>query len=200
MLSAESLCLIRGDRCLFEHLSFSVDAGELLVVEGANGSGKTSLLKGVAGLFEFTEGDLFWNGENVRKRRQAFCASLAWFSHRNGFKADLSPLENLGFESGLRAASAMPVDAAMQIVGAERLANLPIRVLSAGQQRRIGLARMLLSSAPLWLLDEPFTNLDTHGQDLVRRVLGEHLDTGGLAIVATHHPIDIGSRSRSIRL
>ena len=191
LLSASDLCLIRGDLCLFEGLSFALNPGELLHVEGTNGSGKTSLLRAVAGLLEFDEGSIEWRGSPVRRQPQAFRASMAWFGHRTGLKADLTAVENLRFESGLRAAGAHNIDVALERVRASKFAGLPVRAMSAGQQRRIALARLLLADVPFWLLDEPLTNLDTAGQRLVRGLLESHLDAGGIALVASHQALEL---------
>lgn len=117
-----------------------------------------------------------------------------------GFKADLTPLENLRFESGLRVPGRCTFEEALHSAGAETTADLPMRVLSAGQQRRVGLARMILTTAPIWMLDEPLTNLDTNGQQLVRSLLVGHLEAGGLAIVASHQAINIEVPTRRVRL
>jgi len=199
-LTANRLCLIRGDRCLFKDLAFSLQAGELLVVEGPNGSGKTSLIRGVAGLLDFESGAVEWNGVPVRDCYQAFRAELAWFAHRVGFKGDLTMAENLDFESGLRLCNDHQRAAVIGRLGMASVVNLPFRALSAGQQRRAALARVLLSSASLWMIDEPFTNLDTEGQALVRELIEGHLDAGGLCVVATHQPLEIGACTRRLAL
>ena len=172
-LEAESLCLFRGDRCLFTNLAFALDNGELLVIEGANGSGKTSLLRGIAGILEFEEGIVNWKGREIRRHYQSFRADLTWFSHRVGFKGDLDLMENLAFESGLRSTDESRLADVLDRLGLGGIAGLPFRSLSAGQQRRVALARMLLSTAPLWMMDEPFTNLDKAGQSLVVDLIRE---------------------------
>ena len=199
-LRADGLCLLRGDRCLFKGLDFSLDHGELLVIEGPNGSGKTSLMRAVAGLLEFEEGIVSWKGRPVRENAQLFRASLAWFAHRVGFKGDLTLLENLAFESGLRATATGDTDRVLARLGLATLVSLPFRSLSAGQQRRVALARMLLSVGPLWFMDEPFTNLDKAGQGLVTDLIGEHLGGGGLCVVATHQHLDIAGSTRRVSL
>jgi len=172
----------------------------MLLVEGPNGSGKTSLLKAIAGLIDLESGALEWRGIPTAKEAQTFRASLAWFSHRSGFKAELTPLENLRFESGLRVFNSTDYLQALNAVDVAETAKLPMRVLSAGQQRRVGLARMVLSDAPLWILDEPFTNLDTAGQALVRKLLADHLAADGLAVVASHQDIDIDVNTQRLKL
>jgi heme exporter protein A len=175
LLSGNDLCLFRGDRCLFKHLEFALNQGELLVIEGPNGSGKTSLLRAVAGLLEFETGMVKWDGVTIRDNHQSFRADLVWLSHRVGFKGDLNILENLKFESGLRASDQTRLGEVLERLSLSRLVGLPFRSLSAGQQRRVALARMLLASARLWIMDEPFTNLDKAGQALVTELIGEHI-------------------------
>lgn len=200
LLSGHSLCLIRGDRCLFKDVAFALNPGELLFVAGANGSGKTSLLRAIAGLLDLESGELRWNGQPVQQNRQQFRASMAWFAHRVGFKGDLSATQNLRFEAGLRAFRSSNIADVLQRVGVARGSSLPVRALSAGQQRRVGLARLVLADAPLWMMDEPFTNLDTDGQALVRELISEHLANGGACAVASHQPISIDAPTHRIVL
>lgn len=199
-LSATSLCLIRGDRCLFKDVEFSIHGGQLLVVEGPNGSGKTSLLRGIAGLLDMEAGIVRWNGKPVRGDHQSFRADLAWFAHRVGFKGDLTIAENLAFESGIRPCDNDRRPEVLQRLGLAAIVDLPFRALSAGQQRRAALARVLLSRARLWMMDEPFTNLDKQGRGLVRELIEDHLGSGGLGVVATHQALDIGTGTRRLAL
>ena len=200
LLSASDLCLLRGDRCLFQQLEFALNCGELLVVEGTNGSGKTSLLRGIAGLLEFATGQITWDGENTRDAYQEFRSDLVWLSHRVGFKDELNLIENLRFESALRSSSMEKIDAVIERLGLARLTSLPFRYLSAGQQRRVALARLLLANARLWLMDEPFTNLDKAGQALVAELIAEHLSDGGLCVVASHQAVEIDAPTKRVTL
>ncbi len=200
LLSASELRLYRGERCLFQDLGFALGPGEMLLVEGANGSGKTSLLRAIAGLMSLDAGSVHWRGQSTTQNRQALCADLAWLSHRLGLKYDLTLVENLRFDARLRG-NARDNDAeVLDRLGLKGLEQLPLRALSAGQQRRVALARLQLSTASLWLMDEPFTNLDSEGQALVRHIIENKLKQGGLCVVATHHPIDISAPTRRIRL
>lgn len=199
-LSADGLTLFRGERLLFKGLSFALNPGGMLLLEGQNGSGKTSLMRAIAGLIEFEDGDVMWDGQPVRSNRPAFYGSLVWMQHRVGFKADLTLVENLRFESHLRAQSDEDFDEVLDRVEIARLKRLPLRSLSAGQQRRVALARMLLSRVPLWLMDEPFTNLDRQGRRLVMDVTTEHLDRGGMCIMAAHQDVEIGGNVTKIVL
>lgn len=200
VLSGHELCLLRGDRCLFKSLDFAVEPGELLMVEGPNGSGKTSLLRGVAGLLEFESGHVAWRGVAVPDNYQVFRSEMVWFAHRVGFKSDLNLVENLQFEGVLRATDPSRFEEVLERLGLTRLVALPFRSLSAGQQRRVALARMLLSRATLWMMDEPFTNLDRAGQGLVVELLEEHLRSGGMSVVASHQHLDIDGRTRRITI
>jgi heme exporter protein A len=191
LISGHDLCLFRGDKCLFDSLEFALNPGQLLIVEGSNGSGKTSLLRGIAGLLEFEQGEIHWEGNPLRGHYQAFRADLTWFAHKVGFKDDLNLLENLRFEQSLHSFDEGSVTAVLARLGLDLLTELPLRSLSAGQQRRVALARMLLSKGRVWMMDEPFTNLDSAGRSLVDAVLSEHLANGGSAIVATHQPLEI---------
>lgn len=199
-LSADKLTLIRGERCLFEDLSFALNSGELLLLEGRNGCGKTSLMRAIAGMLSLESGEISWNGEPVLKQRQAFHGALVWLAHRTGLKGDLNMMENLHFEQSLRAQSSRDPEEVYARLGIERLRRLPLRSLSAGQQRRVALARMLLADVPLWLLDEPFTNLDREGRKLVMQLVEEHLSTGGMCVMAAHQDVEIDAPVTKIRL
>lgn len=192
--------MLRGERCLFRDLSFALNAGELLLVQGANGSGKTSLLRAISGLLGFETGDLRWRGVPTARDRQSFHAEIVWLAHRVGFKGDLTLIENLRFETGLRAASLAGLEAVLERLSLSRLTALPLRSLSAGQQRRVALARMLISDARLWLMDEPFANLDAAGQRLVIGLVAEHLAAGGASIVAAHQDVQIDAPTHRILL
>lgn len=192
-LSALDLTLWRGPNCLFEDLSFSIDAGSLLLVRGPNGSGKTTLLRVLCGLTRPETGHVEWRGEPIEKNRQAFGAELAYFGHANGLKADLTVTQNLQFSSHLYGQSGERIPAMLDALNLSICATLEVRYLSAGQKRRTALARVLMSDATLWLLDEPVTNLDAAGRDYVEDRLRAHVHGGGLAIAATHEDIRITS-------
>jgi heme exporter protein A len=200
MLSADDLTLFRGDRCLFKGLGFALNPGELLLLEGRNGSGKTSLLRAIAGLLELETGTVSWNAVPLHKERQLFENSVVWMSHKPGFKGDLTLVENLEYEASLRPQSNVEFGDVLQQLGLNRLKRLPLRALSAGQQRRVALARMLMSSAQLWMMDEPLSNLDSEGRELAKRLLGQHLANEGMAIVAAHQDLDIDAPTHKIRL
>jgi heme exporter protein A len=198
--SGSGLTLFRGDRCLFRNVDFAVESGELLVLEGANGSGKTSLMKAIVGMLELETGVLEWNGTPVGEQRQVFHGSLVWLAHRVGLKADLTLVENLRFEAALRPQASPDMESVLERLGLTRLKPLPLRSLSAGQQRRVALARILLADVPLWLMDEPFTNLDRAGRGLVLRLVTEHLEKGGMCIMAAHQDIEIDAPMKKVVL
>lgn len=191
LLTARDLGLYRGDRRLFRDLGFALERGAALVVGGPNGCGKTSLLRVVAGLLDPDAGEVLWQGRDTRTHGQAFRNELAWYGHRPGLKHDLTLRENLAFEMALRTRGTESLEAVTARLGIQSLLGLPVRALSAGQQRRAALCRLLLGSAPLWVLDEPYTNLDRDGQQLIDELLREHLAAGGLCVVASHRPVTI---------
>ena len=197
-LSAHELTLIRGERCLFTGIEFALDPGQLLLLEGQNGSGKTSLLRAMVGLLELERGEVRWQGKPINAVRPEYFESLVWMGHRVGFKADLNLVENLNYEASLRPRAAMDLNAVLERLSLDRLKKLPMRALSAGQQRRVALARMLLAGAELWLMDEPFTNLDRNGRKLVEDIVSEHLGTGGLCAMAAHQ--DVGIDAPTVRV
>jgi heme exporter protein A len=199
-LSGHGLTVIRGDRCLFEGVDFALKTGELLIVEGPNGSGKTTMLRAIAGLIDTDEGTLRWNDTNVKRIRQSFHGDLVWMAHRPGFKGDLTLMENLRFEAGLRKMDMSAAERHLTRLGVAAVTGIPFRALSAGQQRRVALARLIMAQARLWLMDEPFTNLDTAGQNLVLEALQEHLHEGGMCVMATHRQFELDAPMRRIRL
>ncbi|MCH9694792.1 MAG: cytochrome c biogenesis heme-transporting ATPase CcmA [Gammaproteobacteria bacterium] len=199
-LSGSDLTLIRGERCLFEGLSFALEPGQLLLLEGENGSGKTSLMRAIAMLLSLESGEICWNGEPVLSQRQEYHGALVWLAHRTGLKGDLTLVENLRFENALRPQNRIDIDEVLSRLGIGRLKSLPVRSLSAGQQRRVALARMLLADVPLWLLDEPFTNLDRNGRLLVMQLVEEHLDGGGLCVMAAHQDVSVDALVKRVSL
>ncbi len=199
-LSAHNLTLIRGESCLFKDLSFTLNSGELLVLEGQNGSGKTSLIRAILGMLNFESGEIFWNDISIKKQRQEFHRSIIWLSHRTGLKKDLTLLENLSFECSLRSKFEDELSKILKKLNIFDLKDLPIRSMSAGQQRRVALARLLLFDAPIWLLDEPFTNLDDKGQAIVLDLINSHLSSGGICVIAAHQEFNIDATKVKVKL
>ena len=190
-LAGERLACSRGVVTLFRDVSFDVGAGEWLALRGPNGSGKTTLLRCVAGLTRPDAGEVTLDGTPTARAASAFRAELLYAGHLPGIKDDLSAEENLRGALALRgvAAGESAMRGALAEVGLDKRRKLPARRLSAGQRRRIGLARLMLDSARIWALDEPLTALDDEGQALFSRLLARHLERGGMAILATHHDL-----------
>jgi heme exporter protein A len=202
ILRAENLHLWRSERHVLRGVDLTVCGGELLQLTGVNGAGKTTLLRALCGLNHLEEGHVFWNEQDVREDREGFHASLVYLGHEPPLKPDLSGIENLGFWTGMRRRiTRAAINDALLRTGAGEFGTRAVRTLSAGQKRRVALAGLLLAAVPLWLLDEPTTNLDSGGQELVATLLEAHLDAGGLAIAAVHHGLGIGaSRLRELKL
>ncbi len=193
MLEVDNLECIRGDRSLFSGLSFSLHAGELLHLQGHNGSGKTTLLRTLCGLIAPSQGVVNWNGKNIRQQREEFAAEMLFLGHLDGIKADLTAAENLRMICQLEGLKVhdedlMQVLEEMGLFGHE---DLPVRVLSQGQKRRVSLARFLLGQSPLWLLDEPFTALDKAAIDFLQKVIADHVKQGGVVILTTHQDVSL---------
>lgn len=197
MFEVINLGCIRGERRLFRELSFSVSSGDLVELRGANGSGKTSLLRILCGLAQPAEGEVRWEGNNIRSLGEEYFASVAYVAHQNGVKDELTAIENLRIASGISGESLRERDAQeiLDRMGLTKEAYLPTRFLSAGQRRRVALARLLATKAKLWILDEVLTSLDTAAMDLSARFIGEHLNGGGMAIIATHQDLNISARA-----
>jgi heme exporter protein A len=192
MLQATDLTCVRGDRCLFRQLGLSVAPGQLLLVEGENGAGKTSLLRILAGLGLPALGQVLWQGKPIARQRESYGQALLYLGHLGALKDELSAAENLLADAriaGLPGIGAGQVAGALDLMGLQRVAGLPVRVLSAGQRRRAALARLLLEPPPLWILDEPFNALDTAAVDLLGRTLESHLARGGMAVLTSHQPV-----------
>lgn len=192
-LSAHDLECARGDRTLFTGLGFELAAGELLLVQGGNGQGKTSLLRLLTGLSGPVAGEVRWRGQAIKAAREAYHRDMIYLGHANGIKEDLTPLENLRFQAGLsgRDFDAARAEQTLCQLGLARCLDLPTRVLSFGQRRRVALAGLLTAGAVLWILDEPLTGLDVHGVALVESLLREHLNRGGMVVMTTHQPLTL---------
>jgi heme exporter protein A len=182
-LSAEGLLLFRGERCLLSNVAVRVQPGEGLVLRGANGTGKTTLLRVLCGLTQAEEGQVCWNAIPINRQRESWNQAIGWSGHQAGLKSELTVRENLQFSAELagRKLGDVPDE-----LGLTECLGLPARVLSAGQQRRSSLARVLLSNALIWFLDEPYTNLDTQGQTYLNTCIDSHLASGGLTVIASH--------------
>jgi heme exporter protein A len=197
VLQALNLECVRGERRLFSGLNFSLDPGGLLQLTGANGSGKTSLLRILCGLAAPAKGEVLWQGANIRSLAEEYSTSLTYIGHRPGVKDELTAIENLRVSAGL-CGTEISQPEAIQILGKIGLAgreNLPAGSLSEGQRRRLGLARLGVCNTALWLLDEVLTSLDKTAVALVNSLFEEHLGKGGMAIVATHQELNVSASS-----
>jgi heme exporter protein A len=191
-LTADNLHLWRGEQHVLQGVGFALHAGECLQVTGANGAGKTTLLRALCGLVPVEEGRICWRGRDIGEHLEGFHRELSYLGHDNGLKGDLTAAENLRYAAGLRTGlNAGAIGVALSRVGVPEVADQRVRRLSAGQRRRVALARMTLSAGVLWIIDEPGSNLDARGQTLVLDLLQSHLNGGGAAVVATHQELGL---------
>ena len=187
MLEVISIAAFRGDHLVFADLSFRLDRGGALVLTGANGSGKTTLLRLIAGLMPRASGEVLWAGEDALADLASHGLRLAYLGHQDALKLGLTAAENLALWARTeRRSRARAIERALAAVGLEDLSDLPARMLSAGQRRRVGVARLLVSEAILWLLDEPTTALDAASVARLGELAAAHRATGGMVIAATH--------------
>ena len=205
-ISADGLCVEkvhvwRGDRHVLKAVSLEVGPGELLHISGPNGTGKTTLLRVVSGLLRPEQGGVAWRGKSITSAPTDYQNELAYASHEPALKSDLTALENLRFMVGLkRRVTTAELRSSLERTGVAHCADLPARVLSAGQRRRVAMARVLAFRADIWLLDEPFTNLDASGSSLLSALLAEHVGQGGLALVVAHHELNVAAQTRKLEL
>jgi heme exporter protein A len=202
MFSVSNLSCSKGDKRLFSGVSFTLQPGQWLHLEGDNGVGKTSLLRLACGLSALENGEITWNHQAVSKDPQTFRANLAYLGHQLALKDDLSPLENLQTDAAIvgRQLTASDAKQALAQMGLRGRENLPVRVLSQGQKRRTALARLLVSSAKLWVLDEPFVALDTMAQNALSEVINAHLAKQGMVLLTSHQAVSLGGQGFSYRL
>ena len=202
MLSVSDLTCVRGDQTLFSGVSFDLNAGQWLHLEGANGSGKTSLLRIATGFTPPAKGEVRWKGRGLAEAPEAFHADLLYLGHALALKDELSALENLEADAAIagRAFVLSDAAAALQSLGLRGRTKLPVRVLSQGQKRRVALARLMLQSATLWVLDEPFVALDAQAQAWVANAISMHVHRGGMALFTSHQAVDLQGRGASYRL
>lgn len=202
MLTVANLACVRGERRLFENVSFSLEPRQWLHVEGENGAGKTSLLRIVCGLLQKEAGEIRWNGQPVTEVDDEYRGNLLYLGHAGAIKEDLTALENLriGAALGGRTLDQTVALQALRRLGLKGREGLPARFLSQGQKRRVALARLLTSEAKLWVLDEPFVALDVRAVDLLCAIIGEHLRAGGMALFTSHQAVNPGEGGRTLRL
>lgn len=187
MIEADSLAFSFDDRVLFHAFSLRLKKGEFVQIAGENGAGKTTLLRILCGLARPESGGVFWDGQPITRVRDAYHSQLLWLGHKPGIKQALTADENLGFF--FPRLSQQERAAALAEAGLAGYEDIPLGQLSAGQQRRVALTRLWLTSASLWILDEPFTALDASAIEVLTRRLEEHVLTGGSVILTTHQPL-----------
>ncbi|MGL4859996.1 MAG: cytochrome c biogenesis heme-transporting ATPase CcmA [Enterobacteriaceae bacterium] len=193
MLQAQALCCVRGERTLFEQLSFTISPGECVQISGRNGSGKTSLLRILAGLTQPQQGKVCWQGTPLTRCRSDYQHNLLYLGHQPGTKGVLTASENLQLYSDNTLSLQQKEEqiyTALAHAGLSGYEDLPASQLSAGQQRRVALARLWLSRASLWILDEPLTAIDQTGITHLCQLFARHSEAGGMVIITSHQPID----------
>lgn len=197
LLQARQLFCEREERVLFARLDFTLSEGELLQVEGPNGAGKTTLMRSVTGLNNHFEGDVLWREKPLADDRERFYAETLILGHLSGIKLPLSPTENLRWIAAARGVSQQNIDihinVALDAVGLNGFEHQPAHSLSAGQKRRIALARLFIEPATLWVLDEPFSAIDKQGVAVLEGLLEDHVSRGGAALVVTHHDMHLAT-------
>jgi heme exporter protein A len=192
-LTIHNLACERSERLLFKGLSFGLSASQLLLVQGGNGQGKTSLLRLLTGLGRPDAGEVRWRGEPIARCRDRYHREMAYLGHANGIKDDLNPVENLRFHVALHGRpfeEAQALDT-LKRLGLSRCLDLPCRALSFGQRRRVALSALLLAGASLWILDEPLTGLDVTAVALVEGLIRDHLHAGGMVVATTHQVMNL---------
>ena len=202
-LTAQNVVGVRGERLLFERLNFSCANGTVLYLQGANGTGKTTLLRMICGLAHPQAGSINWCGENIQSLAEEYYKNVLYIGHLPGIKEDLTALENLQFSLALSGTPFELSQAAevLNMLGLARGLNLPTRLLSQGQKRRVALARLWLQDLPLWVLDEPFTALDVAATELLKQKIEGFANAGGMVIMTTHQEVSLNvPRFEALRL
>lgn len=187
-LTVSNLAVVRGERMLFNKVNFKLENGAVLYLQGENGSGKTTLLRTICGLSKPYAGTIDWGGENIFAMAEEYSKNLLYIGHLPGIKEDLTALENLQFSLALTGETVVDKDAiaVLNQLGLAKGLNLPTRMLSQGQKRRVVLARLWLQHSPLWVLDEPFTALDINATDLLKQKIETFANSGGMVVMTSH--------------
>lgn len=203
LLKVTGLSCERDQRLLFQDLSFDLSAGEVLQIAGANGSGKTSLMRILTGLAEPLQGSIYWRGEGLNRPavRADYLTHLTYLGHAAGIKTELTAIENLTWYARLDGREIKPeLDGVLAALGLRGFEDVPCYTLSAGQQRRVGLARLGLLPTTLWVLDEPFTSIDDAGVVFIKQLIQQHCGDGGGVIMTSHQSLDDMPGLRRLRL
>jgi len=200
MLEVSNLACSRGDHRLFSGLNFNLHPGQIMQVQGANGSGKTSLLRTLCGFLMPDEGDIVWNGQKISELAEEYHDEILYLGHLNAIKDELSGLENLCISAGIAGIELGEKEAvtALRRMGLRGREMLPTKVLSQGQRRRVALARLLVSDAKLWILDEPLTALDVAAVALIQELIVAHLARQGMVVFTTHQPLHVAGMEMRI--
>lgn len=193
LLKIDNLSCLQGDRLLFEHLSLSLYGGQILLVEGLNGSGKTSLLKILTGLKMAEQGEIYWHGTEISEPGSDYHEKVTYVGHHDGVKRELTCLENLRLVQAMGNPSDIDLDDALEQVNLYPYGDTPVGNMSAGQRRRLSLARLIVTRADLWILDEPYTSLDKASMALFQSIFESHLKVKGMIVMTSHHEIDMPS-------
>lgn len=199
LLQAQALQCVRDRRVLFGDLNFVLDSAQVLQIEGANGAGKTSLMRIIAGLAQAQQGEVYWRGAPLHRVRSEYYSELLYIGHQPALKEELTALENLSFYQTLGGhghGHGHDLEAALDAVGLFGFEDVPVKTLSAGQRRRVALARLWLSSATLWILDEPFTAIDAAGIKHLEARLQRHVENGGCLLLTSHQPVALAALQR----
>ena len=200
-LIVSALRCIRDDRDLFDDLSFELNAGQLLLVEGRNGCGKTTLLRILCGIRAQESGTVHWCGEAIETLGALYHEQMAYVGHHDGLKRELTVLENIRLAQALGNPSSRPIESILDRIQLLGFEDVPTAVLSAGQRRRLALSRLLATNSTLWILDEPFTSLDRRGIEIFSELMLSHIAEGGLVVMTSHHQVDFdGAAIRHLRL
>ena len=193
-LQVKSISCTRGYRDLFSGLDFELSPGQILRVEGKNGTGKTSLLRIMAGLAQPLEGDVLWQGRRISHPESDYFQDLLFTGHKAGIKYELSPIENLCMAKQLHGSkSDNGIEEALYQVGLYGFEDVPCAQLSAGQKRRVALAQLFLSSSRCWILDEPYTSLDVAAVAMLEGLFAEHINQGGILVITSHQPVTVNA-------
>ena len=190
LIRTENLCFERDEIKVIDRVNLELNSGDLLQVEGCNGSGKTTLLRLLTTAVKPTSGQIFYQGKKLSDCRYEYCSNIIFIGHQIALKERLTPVENLNWLSPIRL-SQDSINRALDLVGLRDFETAPSWSLSAGQKRRVALARLIVSNAKIWFLDEPFTAIDTQGIGLMRQLIDDHVSKGGAVVFSTHQSVDM---------